>query len=66
MEKLGKDDSWKATDSSPVDTKQKDGVGVRNQTTKASEGKFPLATIIIIVLLLIIVGFFLFLGVGSN
>lgn len=66
MEKMGKEDNWKATDSSPVDTKQKDNIGVRNQTTKASEGKFPLVTIIVIVLLLIIVGFFLFLGVGSS
>ena len=66
MEKMGKEKDWKATDSSPVDTKQKDNIGVRNQTTKTTEGKFPLTTIIIVSILLIIVSFFLFLGFRSN
>ena len=62
MEKQGKDNDWKATDSSPVDTKQKNDIGVRNQTNKKSSGKFPMVTIIAVVLLLIIIGFYLSLG----
>lgn len=65
MEKMEKDDNWKATDSSPVNTKQKNDIGVRNQTTKKSAVRFPLVTIIVIILILIIVGFYLSLGTGS-
>ncbi len=56
---MDKETNWKASDSSPVDTKQKDGIGVRNQTTKSSKSKFPMVTILVIVILLVIVGFFL-------
>ena len=65
MEKIEKEREWKATDSSPVGTKQKNDIGVRNQTSSKSKGRFPWATIITIVLLLIIVGFYLSLGSGS-
>lgn len=58
---MEKDSDWKASDSSPVDTKQKDGIGVRNQTTNSSKPKIPLVTIMVIVVLLIIVSFFLLL-----
>ncbi|MGB6151098.1 MAG: hypothetical protein WBG48_03830 [Pricia sp.] len=51
---------WEASDSSPVDTKQKDGIGVRNQTTNSSKSRVPIVTIVVIVILLAIVGFFLF------
>ena len=54
-----KENDWKASDSSPVDTKQKDGIGVTNQTTDSTRSKVPLMTIIVIVLLLAMVGFFL-------
>ena len=58
---MEKDSNWKASDSSPVDTKQKDGIGVRNQTTNSSKPKIPLVTIIVIAVLIIIVSFFLLL-----
>ncbi|WP_373516572.1 hypothetical protein [Pricia sp.] len=58
---MEKETKWTANDSSPVDTKQKDGIGVRNQTTNSSGSRFPLVTIIAIVMLLAIVGFFLLL-----
>lgn len=56
---MDKEKNWKASDSSPVDTKQKDGIDVRNQTTKSSTSRFPLVTIIVIVILLLILGFYL-------
>lgn len=51
---------WEASDSSPVDTKQKDNIGVRNQTTNSSKSRVPIVTIVVIAILLAIVGFFLF------
>ncbi len=56
---MDKETNWKASDSSPVDTKQKDGIGVRNQTTNSSKSRFPMVTIVVIVILLLIVGFYL-------
>jgi len=34
MEKQGKNTEWKATDSAPMDTKLKDGIGGQKQITK--------------------------------
>ncbi|KKL99722.1 hypothetical protein LCGC14_1811580 [marine sediment metagenome] len=58
---MEKDSDWKASESSAVDTKQKDGIGVHNQTTNSSKPRVPLVTIIVIAVLLIIVSFFLLL-----
>lgn len=56
---MEKETDWEASDSSPVDTKQKDGIGVRNQTTNSSKPRIPLVMIIVIAILIGIVGFFL-------
>ncbi|NNE77155.1 MAG: hypothetical protein HKN31_08790 [Pricia sp.] len=59
MKKIKNENEWEASDSSPVDTKLEDDIGVRNQTTTKSKGRFPLTTIIVVSLLLAIVAFYL-------
>ena len=60
MKRISDDTDWKATDSSPVDTKQKNDIGVRNQTTQSKEQKNSVFTIIIVlVMLLIVAGIYL-------
>lgn len=63
MRKQGKRTKWKATDSAPMDTAQKNDGKIRNQTTEKSEGRFPLTTIIVIAIFLTIVGVLVF-GLG--
>ncbi|MFC4097273.1 hypothetical protein [Euzebyella saccharophila] len=58
MEKMDKTE-WKATDSSPVDTKQKNDGSVQNMTTNKTENKFPLTTIVVVAILFVIVAFYL-------
>ena len=60
MKRISDDTDWKATDSSAVDTKQKNDIGVRNQTTQSKEQKNSVFTIIIVlVMLLIVAGIYL-------
>lgn len=61
---MGEKPEWKATDSSPVNTKQKNNKGIRNQTTMKSSGKAPITTIVVgfvffifIFILIMILGF---------
>ncbi len=65
MEKMGEKPNWKATDSSPVDTKQENNIGVRNQTTTSSKGRFPLATIVVVLILFVMVSVLLFVLGGA-
>ncbi|MBC7000891.1 hypothetical protein [Cytophaga sp. FL35] len=58
MEKMDKTE-WKATDSAPVDTKQKNDGSVRNMTTNKTENKLPVVTILVVVVLLGILAFYL-------
>jgi len=53
-ERKGKS-QMKASDSSPVDTKQKDDGKVRNQTTEGPKNRFPWTTIIIVLAFVIFI-----------
>lgn len=55
---IGKEE-LEASDSSPVDTKQKDDGTIRNQTTNVPKNRFPWAIIIVIAVILVMVGFLL-------
>lgn len=46
----------KASESSPVDTKQKDDGTVRNQTTEVPKNRFPWTTIIVVLAFVIFIG----------
>jgi len=63
MENYEKDETLKATESAPMDTKQRNDIGVRNQTTKVPTKRFPWTLTIIVGLMLAMVGLMLlFLG----
>ena len=55
MERQGKKTKWKATDSAPMDTKQKDDIGVQNQTTHSTKPRTPLVTIILFIIVFLVV-----------
>lgn len=65
MEKMGEKENWKASDSSPVPTKQNDSNSVRNQTTMKSRGRFPLATLVVGIIVIGIIGVLLFIMKGA-
>lgn len=58
MEKMDKTE-WKATDSAPVDMKQKSDGSVQNMTTNKTENRLPITTIAVITILIGIVAFYL-------
>jgi len=58
------DNKMKATESAPMDTKQKNDIGVRNQTTQVPKKRFPLTLIVVLGLMLLMVGFIVFFMSG--
>ena len=50
-----KENSSKASESAPMETKQRDDIGVRNQTTESTKSRFPLITVIVVSIILIII-----------
>ncbi|QLG46486.1 hypothetical protein [Costertonia aggregata] len=63
---LGKD-NMKASESSPVPTKQVDDGSVRNQTTNVPKNRFPWVTIAVVLAFIILIAVVIsFLEVGSN
>lgn len=64
MEKQGKKTKWKAKDSAPMDTKQENDIGVRNQTTNSTKNRFPWATIIIVLILFLVVAMTMLMANG--
>lgn len=67
MKRVSENVDWKATDSSPVDTKQKNDIGVRNQTTQSKEQKNPVFTIVLaIVMVLIVAGIYMAISTSAS
>ncbi|WP_318312597.1 hypothetical protein [Flagellimonas crocea] len=62
MEKKGDKENWKAKDSAPMETKQKNDIGVENQTTHSTKNRFPWLTIIAVLILIFIVTITMLMG----
>lgn len=60
MKKIEDDSEWKEKDSAPMPTKGRKGAHYNNQTTNATQSRFPWTTIVMLVIILLIVGAILF------
>ncbi|WP_086478316.1 hypothetical protein [Arenibacter amylolyticus] len=57
--KSAENENLKASESAPMPTKQKDNIGVSNQTTNVPRTRFPWAMIAVVAVILIVLAFIL-------